>query len=443
MENFYKFLSKKRIDNEKNILNFVFKQPIKKIIELNRQCSEIIFLNQTIRKDTKNKEHTVFDFSANSSLSGSSFPCRSIQCRIKKAKNLSIFSALYANSILIPNFFSKITTHKKIKNPEAEHIFRNEIAGNIIVYLAFKPLINKGFIHVNPGGYRICNECLKKLTIEEKKLNKKIKIIASELERLLSKKLKYKLKRGNYLAITGSEDYLEHGYQGVKFSNLPSSLKKYAKRKSYIFSPSEVQKNKLAQLILKNNLDDLTMQKWSFYGKDLTYLTNKQVDKDIIDLVNKNKKEGSPSLFDGGLNYSLPFFQNIDIKKALKLREVEQESFQIFQIAIKNALDEAKKSKGNKKELQDIFQDIAMPEVFKINSLIKRNKKYIIDKALGESVYNLGLISIGCVFDWTSIALLGGCFTTKELYEDLIKYFHIPPDGERNDFYFLWKLKNK
>jgi hypothetical protein len=46
---------------------------------------------------------SMFSFVANTQLSGSIYPCKTLSCRIEHVRNLANFAALYADIVLIAN----------------------------------------------------------------------------------------------------------------------------------------------------------------------------------------------------------------------------------------------------------------------------------------------------------------------------------------------------
>lgn len=439
MKSFFEYLEKNNLGDPSEIAEKIFKLPLNKVIKILENCYYLINLNRS-NLIAKN----IFDFSANTSLSGGIYPCSCIECRIEKVYNLSVFASLYADTVLIPNFFEYFYHSSfDFKNQEQEFFFRNRIVGDITAFLYFKPLIETGIIRVNPTEVFVCESCLSKLLKKEKKLNQKFDLIKEKLEPKLIKKINFILDTPFSIIIQNDCNYTN--YEVIQFAILPDELNKYVRKIPYKFSAEEIKKLDLVELILKPTFNDLMLQKYSINAYKLSYLTDKKIDSEIIEAINSEDKNYNSSIVNG-LVHSLPFLNGVDIKKVLKIRNEENNVFESYRCAVRNIIRETK-SKNNKKFLKEAMENIIVPEITKIENVISNNKKYFRKKANNKIIFSAIAMSIGIIGNKmgidNQIIQIFAPFVGRDIYNDLISASNIPIEARNNNYYFLWKIKNK
>lgn len=439
MKSFFEYLEKNDLEDPSNVIKKISKLPLIEVVEILGNCYYLVNSNRP-NLITKN----IFDFSANTSLSGGTYPCSCIECRIEKVHNLSVFASLYADTVLIPNFFEYFYhLNFNFENQEQELYFRNRIIGDIIVYLYFKPLIEIGIIQVNPTEIIACKNCLSKLLKEEKKLNEEFDLIKEKLESKLIKKINFILDTPFSIIMQSDNNYINH--EVIRFAILPNELNKYVKKIPYKFSAKEIKKLDLIELILEPTFNDLMLQKYSINAYKLSYLTDKKIDSEIIEAVNSEDKNYN-NLIVNGLVHSLPFFNGVNIKKVLKIRNEENNVFESYRYATRNVIREVE-SINNKKLFKEAMEDILVPEITKIENTINNNKKYFRKKANSKIIFTTIAMSIGIVGNKIGIddqiIKIFAPFAVKNICDDLISASNIPIEVRNNNYYFLWKIKNK
>lgn len=439
MKSFFEYLEKNNLRNPSKVVERIFKLPLNKVIEILGNCYYLINSNRP-NLSAKN----IFDFSANTSLSGGIYPCSCIECRIKKVYNLSVFASLYADTILIPNFFEHFYhSNFNFKNQEQEFYFRNRIAGDIIAFLYFEPLIWSGIIQVNPTEIPMCKNCLSKLLKKEKKLNEKFDLIKEKIEPKLIKKINFILDTPFSITMQSDNNYISN--EVIEFAILPNKLSRYIKKIPHKFNAEEIKKLDLVELILEPTFNDLILQKYSIDIYKLSYLTDKKIDSEIIEAINSKDKNCNNSIVNG-LIHSLPFLNGVDIKKVLKIRNEENNVFESYRCATRNVIREAE-GINNKRFLKEAMEDILVPEIINIENIINNNKKYFRKKASSKIIFTSVAISIGIIgnkigIDDQIIKMLAP-FAVKDIYDDLMSASNIPIEARNNNYYFLWKIKNK
>lgn len=439
MKSFFEYLEKNGLIDPPEIIEKIIKLPLNKVVEILENCYYLINLN----KPDLNSGN-VFDFSANTSLSGGTYPCLCLDCRMKRVQDLSVFSSLYADKVLIPNFFDYFYDQNfNFKNQEQEFNFRYIIIGDIIAYLYFKPLIEAGIIQVNPTVTFACKHCLSEIYQEEKKLNDKFTFIKKCLENKLIKKVKFILDTPFSIQMQSDDNYLN--YEVIRFNILPKELKKFVKKIPYRFSAQEIKKLDFIELMLGPTFNDLMLQKYSINANKLSYLTNKGIDSEIIEAINNEDNKHHNSIV-GALVHPLPFLDGVNINKVLKIRNEEKDVFDSYRFAIKNVIREVEGINDNR-IIKEVVGDIIIPEIVKIENTINNNKNYFLKKAKSKIIFTSIAISVGIFGKDIGInsqmmnAL--GAFAAKDIYNDIALASNIPIETRNNNYYFLWKIKNK
>lgn len=128
------------------LVQSVLQLDTERLIELTEKCYLAL---------PRPKRHppTIFDFIANSSLSGYGFPCSNPECRQNKILELSIFSALYANCVFIRDPFEPLIGCGPSKIDD-DH--RLEFVNSLMTVYALEPLIEQGLISFAKSAVSLC-----------------------------------------------------------------------------------------------------------------------------------------------------------------------------------------------------------------------------------------------------------------------------------------------
>lgn len=440
MKEFFEYLNKIGIKDSSRAKEVIYKLSPNKLIGLGETCCELINSSRPA-----SNPGSLFNFSANTSLSGGTRPCSCIECRLKNVYNLSVFAVLYSDTVLIPNFFDHFHHQKfNFKNKDEEGLFYNEVLGNISVLLEFKPLIENGLIQINPNYFRLCDDCLAKVKNKERKLERNLNLIGKKLEKKLMKKIKFTLDTPISLVTKDEEGYTDH--EVIRFLNLPEEFRKYIRKIPYTFNDQEVRRlGLLEKLVFIPTFNDLALQKYSINTEALSYLTNRKIDSLIIENIQNRDKTHRRALVEG-FAHSLPFIQGARIEDLLKLRQEEGLSFEVYRNAVRNAIKETRNEK-KEKVFKDAVNDIILPEVIKIENKIDKNKKYFYDRAkkkikIASTALTIGLFGLDLSLPAVGTVLLAAGISSKVI-KDFVSASTIPKEARENDYYFLWKTKEK
>ncbi len=214
----------------------------------------------------------------------------------------------------------------------------------------------------------------------------------------------------------------------------------------YTFTRKETGILGLNDLLLSPIFNDLILQKYAMVKYNISYLTNRKLETEIINgLKITGSNEETDKFILEGLSHELPFVKNADISKLLNLRKKESGAFTAYRDAVREVFLGLK----NEKDINVVkkaVQDNIIPKVHKIERLIETHKDSLKDKLKGELIFDAIIISAGYFANSAGLNLAeiaGGLFTAKDIFTDILPLTSNPIEIKRNDYYFLWKLKNQ
>ena len=440
MEALYEYLRKNKLDNEQRVYENVPKLDEKK---LNKVIEDIIVRIKPFQ--FKRQERSQFSFSANASLAGLPFPCEAIKCRMNNVEQLARFAALYSDRVIIPSPFDHYL--------ESGSIQIERLIGDIMILNYLRPLVQADIVGFSTNTFLICKNCLRELTRIENDFSSKLSIIEPIIKEEYLRNIKAMLvwEGTPVIYITGPHSYGFHGSMVIKFRYyIPKEiLAVLDKKKSVELSP-EIMKQTFLSALISPILDDLTIQNITLNNTDYNYLTDRNIDVQLIDALNVGEKATISKALIEGLVHKIPLIANARLDNILKLRQEEGESFLVYRDAVSSFLDQA----GNltQSQFREAYRDVIQPEVNKINLTISNNRKAIMGSLRDDLIILAGAISFGIYTGILStdaskfLANIGACtvggasFLANE-YAKAKKLFNEPDSVKGNKFYFLWKLQ--
>ena len=405
-----------------------------------------------LKFETYNTE-TYFNFNVNSALAGEPVYCSSLSCRLQRADNLSRFSALYADKIVLQFPLNKyFGIHRDITN-----IDRVNLYNDIIVLLKYKPLALEGIIEFHLNSLCLCDDCLKKHIKDKEAFDEKLQLVAEIMyeELILSLECYVSIiKNTSTLSfeLIGLEKYGYHSISYIRMYNDNSERYNYSlsllnNKEKVKLSKADIKKIELHKYILSSSFDDIVFNNYISSENSLSYLTDKDVDIDIINLLHpKSQLDQSNNLFNS-LTHYLTILPDVSVSKIVDLRKKEGEAFAVYRDNINKILKE--NPNLSNKEYQELNRDIILPNINKINRNIRNNKKLLVDTLTADLLFWGSTISIGIFSNLLPLNLaaiagaMGGISTIKNLGENILKLGQTEHIARENDYYFLWKLNQK
>lgn len=385
-----------------------------------------------------------FNFSAGPTLSGGTHPCANLNCRLTNMQRLATFSALYADIVLIEDMFSYFHHDvSKMLDRDGGQYLKTRLRDDIIILLNWMPLLKTGIVQINPGVQGLCQRCLLKRIKEESSIVIDTDKIESQLRKNLVKEISIFLEPHHVLLMKGAKNYV--GSEAIALGRLPRELERYAKNRAYRFTSKEVINLQLLEkLIIRPVLDDLITQKYSVAPLNLSYLTDRRLEADIINALNSREDSNKSSQMLEGLAHQLPIISskelNLNLLRALvDLRTSEAETFVGYRLALQKVI--LASATLNKKQFKSAIREAVLPELSKIDRLIKSNRDYFFERAGSKLLYNMLTFAVGMFIPppYNIAPVITSLFSLKSITEDVITARNIPMEARTNDYYFLWQ----
>ena len=182
MEEIIDLLKRNGLDDDNGIEHKVFR-----LWSLSQIEKFIDNFNEIIDNQEPNPYISPFSFMPNSNMSAQHLFCPEWNCRLKRIDQLSRFAAFYADSVLLPNYFTYFAHLSEHVNQYEEFEFRYNFVGDIKILNKIKPLLNNSIIKfirpINPG-LNICPTCAAKESPEFRdingRFNKNIRVLSKE-----------------------------------------------------------------------------------------------------------------------------------------------------------------------------------------------------------------------------------------------------------------------
>ena len=415
--------------------------------------SLVIYIRELIDKEYYIQEYTPFTFVPNSDISGTG-GCGEISCKLERANDFAIFSALYADKVYIQLKYItsehyEIITEISKEDSEFQFNHRENIEKDIALIIAYAELIRKRIVMITPTHKMMCQDCFKREII-----NKNTIINIELLQKEYCDKAKLILKDYDEeldcygIGIKNADEFFPNHNMIWNVSDI-EDLKILSKEKvgKYIKNKNFSQEF-ISEVILEEVIDACYTAKYcgEQYGK---LITNKKSDAMFLGMNNSmtklNQIENHINLLP---EYDLPFVKGLTIKDVLHLREEEQESFNKYRIALNKAVIEQNKT-DKPTDWIKIYDDYIYPDLNNLNMKMKQLKQGRMNRIFGTMVIIGASIVANKYGDiikpdlFSSAQTVGTTVTSAGINFILDKVSTKKANLQDNDYYFLWKLKQK
>ena len=415
----------------------------------NDELAEFVNLFNDIIESSysEEKNNDKFNFIANSTLSGLSFPCGEIDCKINSIYSLARNAILYADTVYLQNPFEQYLNYKEFNDK-----IRQDLIGDLIVLSYIRPLLEEKIFKIAVSKVHFCHDCYTKF--QENYLQPfdwNLKTVEPLITQYLIENIDFHL-HWNYenigLEISGNNDLLNHPMVVNFLKYVPENLESKAKKGERIkLNNSEIKDSGVTYFLLDEIEKNLSIQDFYSTYYSCHVLTDREFDIKLLKLINKDIYEQNARQGEiiKNLNHLVPFIDEVPITKLIKLRKKEGESFQVYRDKI-NSL-----SKNNLLTIQDskqIYQDEIRPELNKINLTLKNNKKIlwgnIKSNVFLASTYISTSLFTGILPTNIDkiVASVGGFGFAKNIGQDVLKLLK-KPEVRNKELYFLWKIKQE
>ena len=251
------------------------------------------------------------------------------------------------------------------------------------------------------------------------------------------------------MEFNGPEELVEHGTSCLRFSyQLPPYLQKYLKKEGrYKLNKREYEKAGIYSKFYYEIVDDFAIQDWYTKNFDYSYLTNRDIDIDLINAINnKNENIQNKSLMNG-LTHLIPVFGNLETRKILDFRIKNIDLFNNYRFELNKIVKERKLT--SQSQFKEAFYDLVKPNIEKIDMELKNYKKSIVKDMGLDVIVSSGLVVIGLYSGILPsnigeiIATVGGVGGINASIKKGLDIGTVPNDIRANPYFFLWKLQRK
>jgi hypothetical protein len=196
--------------------------------------------------------------------------------------------------------------------------------------------------------------------------------------------------------------------------------------------------------IVREIMSDLVFQSINAAMYGLSYLTDREIDFDLIEAANRMKRRPEATTVLDGFEHALPFVHHVPLKQLVELRMTDGEAFQVYRDSLSRALREYHL---NGKSARETFDEVVRPEIHKMDLALKRSRRATWNSARSTAIITTALITVGLVSGLINpsvaavVAGVGGLHGATSLLKKANSLLLDPQAVERNPFYFLWQAK--
>lgn len=403
-----------------------------------------------------NKDNSVFSHSASLALGGGRSPCASLECRIKKVKELTQFATFYADRVYIHNFLGDYKKH--VDRPLNETEIRKNFADDLRILLELRPLIESGRIIPITAPY-YCPHCLVKHSFgqeDDRRLRKAINWLIEKYNKNLVISL-LAIDKNYFFLSKGPESLLEHGSQVFLTHELHPALKKMPNISAKIklnketrLTKAMVKKIEYDKHLAYGTFQSILFELATSQCLNTCFLSDKAVEIEFLMNVSNNFTINRRNkIVQKYLTCLVPFINHVSTSELIKLRNREEESFLIFRQVLAKAIDEhkAKKDEFTEKDAKQIYQDIIEPQLAILDRKIKIAHKSLIKGTIQKVLSWTGAISFGLYSGFlpSGLTAAASALGLTKILADFTESFMNKKDVELmirdQDMYFLWKVR--
>jgi hypothetical protein len=440
-------ISRKGIDKQR-----IDRFPKSKLIDLSEELVEAC---PSIKNSKRNA--LVLRHFASLELGGGPEVCPALECRLKKIDQLARFAGIYSDVVFIRNFLGDYHHFRDASVSESELKRRFYIDLSVILHI--RPLLEDGIVMMLPPVENYCLNCFaSKFDLGSTfagRFAKAIEKLGQEyLHNSTVKCTRIGSKYG--LEFTGPEPYYEHGFAGRILDKLPAPIVSRPRLVRELEDTGEIALSKPVQRCLGDHQYFAYRIARNIYYEivsskllSTSFLTHDVLHISFLQSLSRNAEiERRNSMAYKYLTTYVPFLEEVPIRKLLKLRRREQDSFIMFRNAISRAIKEIANTKSTftENDARALYADVIAPKLALLDKRIQRAKKDLISKFVRTVISTVGAISFGLYTNFinTQTAAIVAALGIPKLADHIQELMGIG-DAEQtvrnDDMYFIWKVK--
>lgn len=412
----------------------------------------VIYMRQLIDEDYQTSKYTPFTFVPNGDISGTG-GCDEISCKMNRAKNFAVFSALYADKVYIQLHFITDEHYDFFDIDEIEFDedkafnFKMLLLQDLVIIREYADLIKCKIVTITPSHQMICPSCFQRslfgselIDIEKitKEYTKKAHVILKNYD---------SLNQEAEITIDGINEFFpDHDlFWTIRNSEELELLRKekigkIIKNKSY--------SNEFISDFIHSEIASAMYSTKYCNEQHAKLITNKLSDAMFLSLNQENSIADVENYTKMLPEYDLLITQNLSLENVIRLRNEEHESFNKYRIALNSAAKEQNKT-TNQTDWKKIYDDIIYPELNNLDLKMKQIKQGRLNRFFG-SMFVIGTSVIASKYGnsifpdmLTNINSFETAIGAAGINYVLDKASTQKAELQNNDYFFLWKLKQK
>jgi hypothetical protein len=412
----------------------------------------IIGLSDEILESTKNPNigsaKSTLTHAASLGLGGGRAEgCVHLECRLDRIDDLSRFALMYSDKVYINNYFCD---YQHYSDDELSHL-RRMLFDDLYILQKIRLLIDKGFISILTAPGNICPKCLSLHNFDkhiEKQINSEKKSLSKQIVDTCSASI---VRDGRHysLHLTGPEKFIEHGsmYKPLTEPVATEMLRrKIVKDEEYPLKKYQLKKIRLDEDMAERLIKNVSYELASNQVLGTSFLTDRELHISMLmDITENDETKKKNVLALKHLTSIVPFLDELDIKKLMKLRDREGESFIKYRSALNNAINEFKCASGTftEADAKNMYNDIIRPEIALLDQKVKIAKSDLTDSAKRTAISTVGALSFGIYMGLSPSAIISmaGVLGFSQILKELMGVCDPEKKVREHDLYFLWKAK--
>jgi hypothetical protein len=391
-----------------------------------------------------------FNFVASASIRGD-FGCFNWDCRLVKTRLLARYAALYTDKTVVPLPLGIF------RGSEDEFGVRDFLGGTILCVQHLRPLVEAGIVEFARREFPYCRHHLHRALPAYANIEKTARKLYLENEHLFSVYGQPPEDREDdqpSFKIEGPREFLEHGTMWKITGEIPDWLKNWhlqeCERK---FSKSMLRRSRLVASIFDELAQDLAVEQVLGLKYDAKYLTNLSGEAMMLSRFSSQDDyfDHCREVLCEELSHAVPLLEELPLRTILKVRAQEYDAFINYRAALNSIITgyiKERKTVG-KKEAKEIYADILLPEVLKLNSQARAVRRSAVKRAAAKTLIAAGVVGLGVFGGFLPTQLaeviktVGGIGLVRELGEAFASIERNPSEIRNHNFYFLLRLNQE
>jgi hypothetical protein len=391
-----------------------------------------------------------FNFVASASIRGD-LGCDSWECRLEKVRLLARYAALYTDRTVVPLPLGIL------RRLEGEYAVRRYLSGTILCVQQLRPLVEARIVDFARQEFPYCTEHLHQALPAHASISKTAhKLYLENEDRFAIHAQPPEDYEDQWPAfkIEGPSEFLEHGRIFRVASEIPDWLRGWHRlsdeRK---LSKATLRKSRMISDIFDDLARDLAIEQVLGLKYDAKYLTNLPGEALMLSRFSSQDDYFAHcrNVLCAQLTHAIPLLEDLPVRTILKVRGSERDAFLQYRAALNSIVDDYIKQRKvvGKKEAKEIYSDILLPEVLKLNSEAKAVRRSAIKRAAAKSLIAAGVVGLGVFGGFLPTQLaeviktVGGIGLARELGEAFASVEKNPTQIRNSNFYFLLRLSQE